>query len=156
MGLDMYLNAKKYVANNDYYKKNPEIFDEVLQSLELTPDELDSEMFSMTISIPVMYWRKQNAIHNWFVLNAQDGNDNCGEYYVSREQLKELKGICEQVKKDPRMSSELLPTADGFFFGGTDYDEWYLNGLDRTIVALDRYLKSPSFKDFEFYYQSSW
>jgi hypothetical protein len=156
MGLDMYLYAKKYVANNDYYQKNPEIFDEVLESLELTPDELDSEMLSMTISIPVMYWRKQNAIHNWFVLNAQGGEDNCKEYWVSREQMKELKEICEQVKQDPRKASELLPTADGFFFGGTDYDDWYLNGIDRTVIALDRYLKSPNFKDFDFYYQSSW
>jgi hypothetical protein len=70
--------------------------------------------------------------------------------------MKELKEICEQVKQDPRKASELLPTTDGFFFGGTDYDEWYLNGLDRTIVALDRYLKSPNFKDFDFYYESSW
>jgi hypothetical protein len=156
MGLDMYLRAKTYASNNDYYQKNPEVFDEVLQSLELTPDQLDPEMLSMTISIPIVYWRKENAIHNWFVLNAQNGDDNCGEHYVSREQLKELADTCLKVLENKELAHDLLPTAEGFFFGGTDYDEWYFKGLEKTQSRITKYLRSPRFKDYDFYYQSSW
>lgn len=156
MGLDMYLYAETYTSNNDYYKKNPEVFDEVLQSLELTPDQLDPEMLNMTISIPVIYWRKQNAIHNWFVLNAQGGEDNCKKYYVSREQLQELADTCSRVLGDIKLAHELLPTADGFFFGGTQYDDWYFDGLKKTQSRITNYLRSPQFNDYDFSYQSSW
>lgn len=156
MGLDMYLKAKTYASNNDYYQKNPEVFDEVLQSLELTPDQLDPEMLSMTISIPVLYWRKENAIHNWFVKNAQNGVDDCGEYHVLREQLKELAETCQKVLDDNNKAHDLLPTTEGFFFGSTQYDEWYFEGLQKTQSRITNYLRSPRFNDYDFYYQSSW
>ncbi len=156
MGLDMYLYAKTYTSNNDYYQKNPEVFDEVLETLELTPDQLDPEMLNMTISIPVIYWRKQNGIHNWFVLNAQKGEDNCKEYWVSREQLQELADTCLKVLENKHLAHELLPTADGFFFGSTQYDDWYFDGLKKTQSRITNYLRSPQFNNYEFYYQSSW
>jgi hypothetical protein len=45
----------------------------------------------------VAYWRKANQIHNWFVENVQDGNDDCKDYYVSRKQLEELRDTCKAV-----------------------------------------------------------
>jgi hypothetical protein len=156
MGLDMYLRAKTYTANNDYFQKNPEVFDEVLETLELTPDQLDPEMLSMTISIPIIYWRKENAIHNWFVKNAQQGEDNCAEYWVSREQLQELADTCKKVLADRNLAHELLPTSEGFFFGTTQYDEWYFKGLEKTQFRIEKYLRSPQFNEYDFYYQSSW
>ena len=36
------------------------------------------------------YWRKANAVHNWFVDNVQDGNDGCKHYWVSKEDLQKL------------------------------------------------------------------
>lgn len=36
------------------------------------------------------YWRKANQIHGWFVDNVQGGEDDCGEYEVTRSQLQEL------------------------------------------------------------------
>jgi len=38
----------------------------------------------------VMYWRKANQIHNWFVPNVQDGEDDCKEYYVTIESILDL------------------------------------------------------------------
>jgi hypothetical protein len=43
------------------------------------------------------YWRKANAIHNWFVQNVQNGVDDCDIYLVTREQLEQLKEACEMV-----------------------------------------------------------
>lgn len=46
----------------------------------------------------VGYWRKANAIHKWFVDNVQDGEDDCGYYEVSKEDLEELLSICKAIK----------------------------------------------------------
>lgn len=43
------------------------------------------------------YWRKANAIHNWFVQNVQNGVDDRDIYLVTREQLEQLKEACEMV-----------------------------------------------------------
>jgi hypothetical protein len=110
----------------------------------------------MTISIPIIYWRKDNAIHNWFVKNAQQGEDNCAEYWVSREQLQELADTCKKVLADRNLAHELLPTSEGFFFGTTQYDQWYFDGLEKTQFRIEKYLRSPQFNEYDFYYQSSW
>jgi hypothetical protein len=51
----------------------------------------------------VMYWRKANHIHAWFVDNVQDGEDDCHAYYVSEEKLKELVAVCEKVLKASKL-----------------------------------------------------
>jgi hypothetical protein len=45
----------------------------------------------------VMYWRKANHIHGWFVDHVQDGNDDCGTYSVDEGKLKQLLDICKKV-----------------------------------------------------------
>ena len=50
-----------------------------------------------TIFETVADWRKANHIHNWFVENVQDGNDDCGTYEVTREQLEDLLDVCKRV-----------------------------------------------------------
>ena len=56
---------------------------------------------------------------------------------------------------------ELLPTADGFFFGGTDYDSWYLKDIENTIEILEAIIEEEEALNKEgiycdYYYQSSW
>ena len=108
------------------------------------------------------YWRKDNHIHRWFVENVQDGIDDCGAYLVSREKLIELRKACLKVlqakydeKKRLSVASGLLPTRSGFFFGSTDYDEFYFDSLKRTLNILDEALDNTS-GDQEIYYQASW
>jgi hypothetical protein len=105
----------------------------------------------------VGYWRKSNQIHNWFVKKVQDGVDECQESYVLREQLEELLQTCKAVKANPELAPELLPSQGGFFFGSTDYDEWYFHDIDQTIEILENELeiKYPNGRP-EYYYQSSW
>jgi hypothetical protein len=108
-----------------------------------------------TVTVQVGYWRKENAIHKWFVDNVQDGEDNCAEYFVGREQLEELKELCEKVLADHSLAEELLPTQEGFFFGSTEFDEWYFTGL-RDTVEIVKLCLSPEYENWEFTYQSSW
>lgn len=105
-----------------------------------------------------MYWRKANQIHDWFVQNVQDGEDNCRPYYVNRDKLKELLDICEQVldARTEETSKELLPVASGFFFGSSEYDEYYYEAIEETAEGLTKLLLNPAFEGMDFYYQASW
>jgi hypothetical protein len=102
----------------------------------------------------VAYWRKANQIHNWFVQNVQNGIDECQSSYVSREKLEELLDVCKQVEADNDLASTLLPSASGFFFGGTEYDEWYFKDISNTIVYLTEILEDELADEFE--YNASW
>jgi hypothetical protein len=107
------------------------------------------------VSFRVMYWRKANAIHRWFVNNVQDGVDNCAEYYVSEEDLISLRDICVEVLSDNTKAETLLPTQTGFFFGNPEFDEWYFNDLRDTVDCLNKLFEMDT-SNFDFYYSSSW
>ena len=151
MGLDMYLTAKRYLS-----KYNPE--DAKLRELVSAIDFGFSGEVEQ-ISFEAMYWRKANAIHNWFVREEQEGVDNCAEYNVGEESLAKLRDICKQVLADPSQADVLLPPQSGFFFGCTEVDEWYLEQLKYTVERLTEILELPEVKDgrnINFYYSSSW
>jgi hypothetical protein len=129
-------------------------FNEVADTISVR-DFMDTDIPSIQCQVKVGYWRKANAIHQWFVDNCQDGRDDCREYYVTREQLEELRKFCQMVLDNHALAEEFLPTQSGFFFGGTEYDEWYFNDLKLTVEIIDRVLvKVPDGWDFA--YGSSW
>ena len=152
MGLDMYLYKKNYIRTDEFYK--PEYRNEVVVK---TGGEIDKKIKPERIRYVVEevgYWRKANQIHRWFVENVQNGIDNCGTYYISRDTLQELLELCKQVRDDHSKAEELLPSASGFFFGGTDYDEWYYNDINNTIKIIEECFEDEHADDFE--YSSSW
>lgn len=161
MGLDMYLRANQYISRNDWTRSpsgelqdqiNP-VFNEIVERLEMK-DLIDKSGFAgISVDLPMGYWRKANQIHNWFVENVQDGNDDCNTYYVTRDQLEELKELCINVLANKELAEDLLPTGAGFFFGSTTYDEYYYGDLNDTVGIITRCLETR-FDSFE--YQSSW
>lgn len=110
------------------------------------------------ITEEVMYWRKANAIHNWFVQNCQGGVDECQRTEVSREKLQALLDACKAVKENPKKVADLLPPTSGFFFGSTDVDQYYWQDIDDTITRITKELARTDESRFgaTFYYQSSW
>jgi hypothetical protein len=150
MGLDMYLNKRTYVQRWEHNKPEEQYSVEVTKGGK--PTKIDPKKVKYIIE-EAGYWRKQNQIHRWFVENIQNGTDDCGEYYVSKADLETLLELCEKVKADHSLAEELLPSASGFFFGGTDYDEWYYNGIDNTIEILKEALED---ENGEYLYSSSW
>lgn len=104
----------------------------------------------------IAYWRKANAIHQWFVNNVQNAEDDCKPYRASTKQLKKLLELCKQVLKEPDKAPELLPTQDGFLFGSTEYDARYFQSLDYTVDVLEAELKEHDDQSQEYEYQSSW
>ncbi len=57
---------------------------------------------------------------------------------------------------DSSIAEELLPSCSGFFFGGTDYDEYYVNDIVETIKILEEVLATTDFDTQAIYYISSW
>ena len=100
------------------------------------------------------YWRKANAIHNWFVENVQGGEDDCGTYEVSLKSIHRLREDVISVLENPSFAAEVLPTSSGFFYGSTQYDEWYFDDLRTTLVHLREMLDEP--EGTQFFYASSW
>jgi hypothetical protein len=150
MGLDMYLNKRTYVQQWEHNKPEEQYSVEVTKGGK--PTKIKPNKVKYIIE-EAGYWRKQNQIHRWFVENIQNGTDDCGEYYVSKADLETLLELCEKVKADNSLADELLPGASGFFFGGTEYDEWYFNGIDNTIEILKEALED---ENGEYLYSSSW
>jgi hypothetical protein len=149
MGLDMTLTKKIYVGGN--YEHNGITGD---INLFKHNEKIKIDLSKVTyIEEEIGCWRKANAIHKWFVDNIQNGEDDCKDYYVDREQMKELLELVNQVLEDHSKAEDLLPTQSGFFFGGYDYDEWYFDELTDTKEILENALKED---DGEFYYSSSW
>ena len=154
MGLDMYLTGKLYIGGQ--YKHNKikgtiEINDEANETIISIPITKVSE-----IELAIGYWRKANMIHNWFVENIQNGNDDCNPYYVNFDQLDNLKQLCQDII-DKKKSPEFLPPTSGFFFGSTDIDEYYYQDLEDTVAIIDNALKEyKTYPNLSFYYQSSW
>lgn len=90
----------------------------------------------------IMYWRKANAIHRWFVEEAEysEGVDDCSEIEVTVDDLKKLHELCKEVLDDHSKAPELLPVKDGFFFGSQEYDEWYFKNIEYTFNTLSKIL----------------
>lgn len=68
---------------------------------------------------------------------------------------------CPQFEEGERIvntevAEELLPTQSGFFFGGTDYDEWYMQDIEYTVETLTKVLKETDFDRQMITYCSSW
>lgn len=159
MGLDQYLYAERYISTAAWRGQESNTLFEQIESTCDIAKYLDKSLQgddyqSGAISFKVGYWRKANQIHKWFVDNCQDGDDNCAKYYIDRERLSELKQLCDEVLADKSKANDLLPVQEGFFFGSTEYDEWYFKDVDRTSKLIGKLLETPA--DWEFYYQSSW
>lgn len=185
MGLDMYLNKKTYVKNWDHMKDEDRHQVVVIKNGEKV-EHIETDRIAYVVE-EVMYWRKANHIHKFFVDNAQGGEDDCREYHVDRELLELLVNKCKavlaletedretewtevgadgkltEVKKmlphikqtSVPMAEALLPTASGFFFGGTEYDSWYLEQCRETVRVLEAELNKKDDRA-DFYYRASW
>lgn len=159
MGLDMYLSRKVHISNYDHDVEGSVMAAAVMNALNVK-DLSQYGSGSLNVTLPAGYWRKANAIHAWFVRNVQDGIDNCEDHHVSTEQLTELRDLCQKIVTEGvnEENTKLLPTQSGFFFGNTDYDEWYIADLQDTINICNRVLdpENAITKYDDFVYCSSW
>lgn len=175
MGLDMFLNRSKIVDGIKIWEHEPEeikrnnpILYKILKKYEYTRGS--SYCSWQSYSGEVGYWRKANHIHKWFVDNVQSGEDDCGHYLVTKEDLisllKTARKVVDCFNEDGtvkrgklKVVESLLPTCNGFFFGNTEYDEWYLSSVQDTIAIIEKALRGDEAIDWDdevLVYNSSW
>ena len=182
MGLDMYLNKKHYVQKWSFQEPHEQF--EVTVTKGGKPYEAINVGRVNYVEEQVMYWRKFNALHAWFVENVQAGVDECQTSYVSRIDLEKLLETLQKVvasleaspkvpamvesgwdkdgrtyteimvHSDTSVAEELFPTQAGFFFGGTEYDEYYLEQIKETMAMLEAELATEDGADYS--YHASW
>lgn len=165
MGLDMYLSVRKYVSRINFEKgyddqngwsENPE-FREILNDTGMLELIEPDESAGAYIEVPVMYWRKVNAVHKWFVDTLADGVDECQPISVGIHHMRELVNLCDRALKDAENPDEYLPTESGFFFGGIEYDEWYWEGIRYTRDRMSEVISLMEKHGLDWgQYQASW
>lgn len=152
MGLDMYVIGRRYISGWRDPKES-----ELRQTIaELFPELAANQLAGAVRSVEIEagYWRKANAIHDWFVKNCQNGVDDCGQYVVDRVQLEELRSLCLKILDFGHLATELLPPREGFFFGDTQINQSYFDDLRQTVNIVDRCLALGD--DWILEYHSSW
>lgn len=110
------------------------------------------------------YWRKFNALHAWFVRECGDDIDECQPIKVHPEKLTELFQLIvtlDDSGQDADLAEAQLPTKSGFFFGGTDIDEWYWQDVADTRKVLTEVLRAvteagKAQRPIDIYYEASW
>jgi len=144
------------------------VTDEVISLAGLTPmlgEESNSGYAAFDgswVSVTTTYWHKANAVHAWFVDHCQDGVDECQEAEVHPEQLAALSAACEAALAaykagDPNKAAQAMEPRPGFFFGGTDIDEYWAKDLAYTLRELRRIIEAAiAIGGVTFVYQSSW
>ena len=154
MGLDMYLTARR-----TYYTS----FGSAPPKVVEVPDSY----VVRAVEVEVVYWRKANAIHAWFVKNVQGDVDQCEAFDITGEQLLALRHLCADLllNRDLDVAAEKLPPKAGFFFGSTGIDGNYWSDLQYTVASIDKALAAfPAWVDgvhnpdalWDYKYQSSW
>ena len=158
MGLDMYLEIRKNEYCSKYYQSKG-------SDLAL---EYPKDITEFIPNYEVGYWRKANHIHNWFMQNCAERDewdnpiDDCRPVEITVDKLEKLLDDCKKVLADHSLANSLLPTQSGFFFGSTEYDEYYFSDIEKTIEIIEPVLKFAKHKleiedyDWEVYYQASW
>lgn len=100
-------------------------------------------------------WRKFNALHKWFCDHINNGEEiNCRETYVGRNILELLLKTIEDLLNDREHPEKYLPTKSGFFFGNTEYTEYYWENVIETRDIIKRFLCFND--DINFYYNAWW
>ncbi len=152
MGLDMYLDKSTSVKNWNHTTKE--------EKYNITIEREDGHEIETKriteIREEVMYWRKANHIHKFFIDNCADGDEERQKMYVERHILEDL--VKELITvlhyKDDETSAEHLPTVGGFFFGYLEYDKHYYESCQETLEVISAVLKEEKGGYFE--YTASW
>lgn len=151
MGLDMYLKGKRYLRTYVEESDDAKIANSITQHFP----EINSAGIKVNqVECELGYWRKANAIHAWFVRNVQDGVDECQETWLERGDLEKLLEAVNTVLANPEQAKDVLPPQEGFFFGNTDIDQYYIADLEYTRDMIERILKLDN--NWDFYYRASW
>ena len=161
MGLDMYLKVREY--NVQHNLKESDNYNTIMQTVSIKG--MKEVPIIVSTEYTVIYWRKANQVHGWFVDKLADGVDECQRISVSRDNLVKLLDTCSVLldTRSTELAKELLPPTSGFFFqsggGAAQLDEGYWLDLQHTHEELSKLLEQITEEnkwDYNLEYQASW
>lgn len=94
-----------------------------------------------TKSTKIADFRKVNFLFKFFEDRIGDNDPTTIE--VTTDDLRELGNRCSEVLTDHTLAETLLPTCSGFFFGSTEYDDYYFKDVLRVLDTCESLLKHP-------------
>ena len=99
------------------------------------------------------YFRKVNSIYAYFADRLED--EKC---VVTKSDIIDIMNKAIQVlsEHDEETSKDLLPTQGGFFFGSTDYDDWYYQDMINILNKFGKLLKDWTDDDDIVFVYMSW
>ena len=126
------LIAKNYDFKIYQYTKGvldlPELEEKIKDEVNMAYEEYDA------------YFRKVNFIFYYFDQTIGTMQDQWFAF-VKPEDVDDLIDRCERVLKNHELAHSLLPTQSGFFFGSTDYDDWYFSDVKSCLKQMKKYRK---------------
>ena len=164
MGLDMYFYARKTTYKSFSKWDNPESTKEVNypEDLKTFSDYIYDRNFKSVQTETIYqigYFRKFNALHSYIVKTFADGIDNCQDIILYKEDVEQIKKVLDDVlnaHQQVEKAKEILPTQSGFFFGGTDYDEFYFEDVKVAADLMQNLLDNFDFEKYQLIYEASW
>ena len=131
MGLDQYITIRHKSTNVAYEKWNNywKLSDEERKNVR-EPNEPEKDLI-------LGYFRKHHSIHQWFVKNIQNGNDDCGRYKVSVNELETLKKLCEEIMSHvakEKAEPKFYTTNDGRQYEMFQYDKYTIDEEGKKII----------------------
>lgn len=148
MGLD--ISFFKLKSRSKIKKHLKEHSNQITYSLAVFWEELDKDYQNNQLT-KLMYFRKVNFIVAYY----QDQLIEDSIAVLTKKDLEDLLEATEEVLKDPSNASNILPTVSGFFFGSTNYDEYYFEDVKYVNESLKKALKKVKDTDI-IYLDCSW
>ena len=143
MGLDITFYKAKRSKDNETKERLEEIRKaldaEYLKSIDERNSKLIKELEDEKEKInpwdEVAYFRKVNFLIPFFGYE-----ENCSNIEIDKYQVEDLIEACKEVLANHDKASFLLPTQAGFFFGSTDYDDWYFDDVQNVKDKFEEVL----------------
>ncbi len=91
------------------------------------------------------YFRKVNFLVKYFADEGM-GVEQQRPFEITREQVEQLLVRCKLVLFDPILAPIFLPTISGFFFGNTEYNDYYF----QDVKEVEEYLEHTLLPEFNY------
>ena len=144
MGLDINFNIAKRSRLEETEERLSELNEAINAEYRKSENEFSSERANKLSNEydeinpwkEIAYFRKVN-----FLLPFFGYEENCSDIEIDKCQIEDLVDACKAVLEDHSKAEELLPTTDGFFFGSTEYDDWYFGDVECVKTTFENILE---------------
>ncbi|MDC9612889.1 hypothetical protein PSI19_03125 [Xenorhabdus khoisanae] len=116
-------------------------------------ENTQNDVFDVNTKVEVGYFRKVNFLFYWIKNNVKS-IENREPILIPQDVLKKLSSDLDKLI--PANCQELFPTCNGFFFGSTEYDEYYWLDVESVRAWVKGILNDFDFDNQNLYFWAWW